>query len=145
MQALLVLKSRHSGSSSSWCTTPGLGSPLWGSNPLLLKENLCSCDYLTLCGLPTHRCGLDYTTSLPLLSISSWFLLYALVVENIFSSLQVVLIVSFSVIVVILVCPWEEVSSDFCHLGPNSCQILFKVCWIYFLKHCNLETVRINH
>lgn len=38
-------------------------SPKWGSDPLLLGKNSCSCDYPSACGSPTQGCGLDYTAS----------------------------------------------------------------------------------
>lgn len=70
--------------SSSWYRSPGLGSPKCGSNPLLFGENLCNCNYASICGPPTWKCGLDYITFPRLLSISLWFLLYSLVVGNLF-------------------------------------------------------------
>ena len=56
--------------------------------------------------------GLDYTTSLLLLPVSLWFLLYIFSGGKILSaSLQVILTGSFSVNSIILTCPWEKVSS----------------------------------
>ena len=49
MQALLAFKVRGSGGSSSWCRTPGLGSPMSYLNPSFLVENLCNCGYLPVC------------------------------------------------------------------------------------------------
>ena len=47
-----VFKARHSGGLFSQCRNPSLGSLMWGSNPLLLGENLCNCDYPLICVLP---------------------------------------------------------------------------------------------
>ena len=56
-----AFKARSSGGLSSWCWTPRLGSLMWGSDHSLLGENLCSCDYPPICGLPTWGVGLTYT------------------------------------------------------------------------------------
>lgn len=40
---LLVFKDRHYGGSSSQCRSPRMGSPIWGSDLLLLGEDLYSC------------------------------------------------------------------------------------------------------
>ena len=50
--------------------------PDGGSDPSLLEENLCCCNYPPICGTPTQGMGLDYTVSLPLPPVSLWFLLY---------------------------------------------------------------------
>ena len=50
IQVLLACKARCSGSSSSQCRNPWLGSPMWGLELLLLGENLCSCGYPSSCG-----------------------------------------------------------------------------------------------
>ena len=56
MQAPLAFKARCSGVLSSQCKAPGLGIPMRGSEPLLLGENLCNCDYPSMCGSPTWEC-----------------------------------------------------------------------------------------
>ena len=48
----LAYSVRSSGGLSSWCKSPGSGSPIWDLDPLLLGDNLCICDYL-VCGSPT--------------------------------------------------------------------------------------------
>ena len=49
IQAPLVFKPRCCyGGLSSWCRSPGLGCLMWGSNPSLLRENLCVCE------VPSH-------------------------------------------------------------------------------------------
>ena len=50
--------------------------PDGGSDPSLLEENFCCCNYPPICGTPTQGMGLNYTVSLPLLPVSLWFLLY---------------------------------------------------------------------
>ena len=35
------------------------GKPMWGSDPLLLRESLSSGNYSPVCGLPTVGVGLD--------------------------------------------------------------------------------------
>lgn len=57
VQTLLALQPRHFGGLSSWCRTSGLGNLRWGLNPLLLREHLCICDYPSVWGSLTHRCG----------------------------------------------------------------------------------------
>ena len=57
MHTPLAFKPRHSRGSSSRCRTPGLGSLMWGLDPLLLGENLCNWDYLSICGSSTQGCG----------------------------------------------------------------------------------------
>ena len=47
------LQSQMFRGSSSRCRTPGIGSLMWGSDSSLLGENLCSCDYLPICGSPS--------------------------------------------------------------------------------------------
>ena len=42
---------------SSLSRTPGLGSPMWGSDPTFLGQNLCNCDYSPVCGSPTRGYG----------------------------------------------------------------------------------------
>ena len=71
------------GNLSSQCKTLGLGSLMWGSDPLLLGENLCNCNYPLVCGSPTWGMGLGYTTSLPLLHACGSFLV-SLVVGYLF-------------------------------------------------------------
>ena len=58
--AALGFKARCSGSLSSLYI--GLGSPVWGLDPLLLREGLCNCDYPPICGLPTFWL---YSDSIP--------------------------------------------------------------------------------
>ena len=53
-QAPLAFKARHSGDSSSGCRTPRLRSPVWGSAPSLLGDNLCSCNYTPVYVSPTR-------------------------------------------------------------------------------------------
>ena len=63
----LPFKARHSGVSSSWCRTSGMGSLMWGSDASLLGEKLCSCDYPPVCGSPTQGCrSWVYHVSVPL-------------------------------------------------------------------------------
>ena len=56
LQAPLAFKVRHSGGLSPCCRTPRLGSPIWGSDPLLFGENLCDCVYPPTCGSPSQGC-----------------------------------------------------------------------------------------
>ena len=51
------LKAKRSGGSSSWCRTLGLWSPMWGSDPSLLGENLRNYNYPPVCGSPARGCG----------------------------------------------------------------------------------------
>ena len=51
----LAFKAKCSGGLSSWHSTPRLGSLMWHLDTLLLWENLCSCNYSPLCGLPAWR------------------------------------------------------------------------------------------
>lgn len=61
---------------------------MWGSDPLLLEEDLCNCDILSVWELLIQGCDSDYTLlSPPLLLISLWFLLY--IFRHIKSSLLV--------------------------------------------------------
>lgn len=52
----LVFKAKHSGGLSFQCRNPRLGSPMRGSDPLLLRKNPSICDYPPVCGLP-WGCG----------------------------------------------------------------------------------------
>ena len=91
------LQSKHSGGWFSWCRTPRLGRIMWGSEPSLLWENLCNCNYPPLVGHQPLGMVLDYTTSLPLLP-ASWFLLSIFTCGRYFSaSLQAFLTNSCSV------------------------------------------------
>ena len=54
-QALLAFKAKHSGTLSSQCRIPRLESLMWGSDPSLLGENLCNCNYHPICGSPTQE------------------------------------------------------------------------------------------
>ena len=51
-QAPLAFKTRCSGGLSYQCRSPGLGSPIRGSDRSLLGENICNCDYLPICVSP---------------------------------------------------------------------------------------------
>ena len=75
----------------------GLWSPVWGSDPLLLEENLSNCDYPSFVGHPSRGVGLDYTASPLLLPILLWFLLYTLICRGCFLPVSVFLISSCSV------------------------------------------------
>lgn len=44
-------QSRRSAGSSSLCRFPGFGSLMWGSDPLFLREGLCTCDVPPASGL----------------------------------------------------------------------------------------------
>ena len=70
------LQSQCSEASSSWCRTLRLENPMWVSEPSLLGENLCNCNYPPVLGSPTQSMDLDSTASPPLLPILLWFLLY---------------------------------------------------------------------
>ena len=48
----------------SWHRTPGLGSLMWGLDPLLPGENLCNC-ILLFVDCPLRGMCLDYTMTLP--------------------------------------------------------------------------------
>lgn len=95
-KAQLAFKARNSEVSSSWCGIPGMGSLMWGSDPLILGENLCNCDSSPVCGSPESGVSLDYTASLPLLPISLWFLRYSFCCRRFF----LIVFQSFSSIVV---------------------------------------------
>ena len=56
-QAPLALRARHYRNLSSWCRAHGLGSLMWGSDPLLLGENLWNYDCPSICGSPTQGYG----------------------------------------------------------------------------------------
>ena len=62
-QALLTFKATHSGGSPSWWRIPGLRSLMWGSDPSLLWEDLCNCDYPSICGLPSVGYYLSHCSS----------------------------------------------------------------------------------
>ena len=55
--ALLAFKARCCGGFSSWNRMPGVGSLIWDSDPSLLGENLCNCNYSPVCGLATWGYG----------------------------------------------------------------------------------------
>ena len=52
IQAPLAFKARYSGAPPSQCKTPGPRNMMWGSDPLLLEENLSNCDSPPVCGSP---------------------------------------------------------------------------------------------
>lgn len=67
-QALLIIKSsvlssavfkdRYNGGSSFWCSSPGLGEPMWVLIPSLLKgEDLHACDIPSSCESPCRAFG----------------------------------------------------------------------------------------
>lgn len=65
----------------SWCRTTGLRSLIWGSDPFLLGENLCSYSLLFVnCSL--RGMDLKYTMTFPLLRISLCCFFISLVVED---------------------------------------------------------------
>ena len=51
-----VFTARCSGSLSSQCRTPKLGSSVWCSDLSLFGKSLCDCDYLSVCELSTRAC-----------------------------------------------------------------------------------------
>ena len=106
------LKARLSGGHLSGAGPTGWGAQCGAQTPLSLRGISAMVIILPFVGHLPRVTGLDYTVCLPLLPLSLWFLLY------IFSCRKSFLLVfrSFSSIValyvfVILVCPWEEVSS----------------------------------
>ena len=72
-----AFKAKCSGGSFSQYWTPGLGNLTWGKQPLLLWENLCSIIILQP-PIHLHLGGMrfNYFTSLLLLPVMLWFLLY---------------------------------------------------------------------
>lgn len=64
--SLLAFKARHSGVLSSWMPYPWSGELILDSQPSLLGDNLCTYDYLLVCGSATWE-SLDYIFSLPFL------------------------------------------------------------------------------
>ena len=113
LQASLALKVRHSGGSSCWHRTPRLGSPIWGSDPLLLAGNICDCVYPSICGSPTqgHEFWL-YCVSSPPTHLTVVPSLYLQLWKLFSVSLQVIPIDICALKAVILMLPWEEVSSQ---------------------------------
>ena len=67
MWAPLASKAKRSGGLSFQHRNPGLGSPVWGSDPSLLGENLCNCNYPQVCGSSTGELGsyLGWVSALP--------------------------------------------------------------------------------
>ena len=63
---------------------------MWYSELSFLRENLRNCDYPLVCVLPTGESV--FTASLCLLPISCGSLVILLVMEDIFNSIQVILI-----------------------------------------------------
>ena len=64
MHALLAFNGRCFGVSCSQVRTPGLGSSMWGSDSLLLRDDLCHCDF-PLTGRSLHQgCGSYYIDSM---------------------------------------------------------------------------------
>ena len=111
LQASLAFKVRHSGGSSSWHRTPRLGSPIWDSDPLLLVGNICDCVYPSIVGHLPRDVSFVLRVSppthlivLPSLYLQLWKLFSV--------SLQVIPIDTCSVKAVILMLPWEVVSSQ---------------------------------
>ena len=102
-----VYQSQRYGGSSSPCSYPRLGSPLWGLELPLLR----GCDIPPTCGFQCWGVCPSQIMCPPLLPVSVWLFLF------IFSCGKSFLLVfgSFSEIVslcvvVIFVCPWEETS-----------------------------------
>ena len=54
---LLVFKAGHSFGSSSQCSTPGLGSPVWSLDRSFLGEYLGYCNIPPICGSSPQGCG----------------------------------------------------------------------------------------
>lgn len=120
-----TFKAKCFGGLSSWCRTPGLGSLRWGSEPSLLGQNLYHCNYPPVGRWPTWVWVLIILPSPPFLLVSLCFPLY------IFSCRRSFLLVfwSFSAIValetvVILACPWEQVSTGSSYIATFYCEII---------------------
>ena len=87
MKAPLVFKARYYGDLSSQCRIPRLGSPIWGSDPLLHRGHLHGCDIPPAYGSPHQWCGywLDHvSTPLTHLNVVFSLYLYIFVAENLF-------------------------------------------------------------
>ena len=69
---------------SSWCRTPGLGSPVWGLDPSFLGKNLAIVIIFQSVGHLSKGMSLDYITPPALQPLSLWFLFTFLVVEVLF-------------------------------------------------------------
>ena len=67
-QAPLAFKASGSGGSSSWCGTPGMGSPTWGAEPSFLWDSVCNAVLLWFVGCPPGAPGRDFIASPSLLS-----------------------------------------------------------------------------
>ena len=111
LPAFQVFKARCSKDSSFWCRTHRLGKPVRGSDPVFLVEDLYNRDYLLVCGCAYPGV---WVLTIPCLCPSyptccgSFFV--SLVVEK--SFLLVLRLFSSTVVkFVILMCPWEVVSS----------------------------------
>lgn len=66
--ALLAFNTKCSGGSCSWCWTPRLGSPVWGSGLSLFWKDFCNCNYFPTCESHTWRYRIDYIVSSSLLT-----------------------------------------------------------------------------
>lgn len=110
-----------------------LGSPVWGCDPLLLGENLWSCEYPPVCGSLTLNVGFGFTVSTPPTHL--WFLLSIFSCGKSFSaSLQVTLVDSVSVRSCnVCVSVGHELRIFLlCHLGQNSRIFLKKIHWRFY-------------
>ena len=101
-----LVKARHCG-----CRSPSLGSPMWGSEALVLREYLQDCGIFPSCGSQHWECEPcpDCVSAPPIhLNVAFLFIfscgIFFLLVIRSFSE-----IVSLCE-VVILVCPWEVAS-----------------------------------
>lgn len=92
------------------------GEPDMGLRTVISMGDSLHCNYFQFVCLPLRDIGLDYIASLPLQTISLYFLLCVfhctsfLVGSVFFFPLMVILQMA-----VILMCPLEEVSSGFCY------------------------------
>ena len=74
-QALMTFKAKCSGSTSSWCQTPRLGSLTWGSELSFLQENLCDMIIFQSVGHPPGGYGTWFYHECAPPAISLWLLL----------------------------------------------------------------------
>ena len=103
-QVLLAFKAKLSGGlfPSSW--TSQAGEPDMGLRVLILVGEPLQCNHFSVCGSPLRDMGLDYIMNSPLPPVSLWFLLYAFIVEDLFSRFQSFSSMVVLQIVVILMC-----------------------------------------
>ena len=136
-QSPLVFTARSYGDFSSWHWNPGLGGLIWGWDTSLLRGKLHSLDIHPDFYPPHVGMGPACSTSLPLLVVSVWILLYIL--SCILSCNSVQLDFSWMMVILYFSCNFDVVVGGFKYCIYLCCHLDQKLGFLLFWYQLNIS------